>query len=126
MKLQSFALAALLAIAPAAFAADDKHDHAAKHGGVVVETKRADLEIVAKPELLRIYVNGHDGKPLPLDGAKARLTLLNGSEKSDAELTPVDGKLEAKGAFKVAKGTKGVAVVTLTGKPPVTARFEVR
>jgi hypothetical protein len=35
-------------------------------------------------------------------------------------------KMEAKGSFKVAKGTKGIAVVTLAGKPSATARFEVK
>ncbi|MDP3309911.1 MAG: hypothetical protein Q8S56_03000, partial [Polaromonas sp.] len=66
------------------------------------------------------------GKAVKLDGAKAKVTLLNGSEKSEVELTPAGDKLEAKGAFKVAKGTKGIAVVTLAGKPPATARFEVK
>jgi hypothetical protein len=34
-----------------------------------------------------------------------------------------DNKLEAKGAFKVAPGTKAVAVVTLAGKPAQSVRF---
>jgi len=51
---------------------------------------------------------------------------LNGAEKSEAELLPAGNKMEAKGSFKVAKGTKGIAVLTLAGKPPATARFEVK
>ncbi len=39
---------------------------------------------------------------------------------------PAGEKLEAKGAFKVAKGTKGVATVTLAGKSAAIARFEVK
>lgn len=102
-----------------------EHDHAPKNGGIVVESKVGDLEIVAKPDLLQIFISDH-GKPMQLDGAKAKVTLLNGAEKSEAELMPAGNKLEAKGSFKVAKGTKGIAVLTIAGKPPATARFEVK
>ena len=50
------------ALALSAFAAED---HAPKHGGVVVETKAGDLELVAKPELIVIHVSDH-GKPMKL------------------------------------------------------------
>ena len=100
-------------------------DHKPRHGGVVVETKAGDMEIVAKPETIQIYFTDH-GKPVKLEGAKAKVTLLSGAEKSEAELAAAGDKLEAKGAFKVAKGTKGIAVLTLLGKPPVTARFDLK
>lgn len=122
--LASLVIAACVA-GPAMAAGDHGHDHAPKNGGIVVETKAGDWEIVAKPELLQIYISDH-GKPLQLEGAKARITLLNGTEKSEAELTPAGNKMETKGSFKVAKGTKGIAVLTLAGKPPATARFEVK
>lgn len=54
------------------------------------------------------------------------MTLLNGSEKSEVDLAPAGDKLEAKGNFKVAKGTKGIATVTLAGRTATTARFEVK
>lgn len=100
-------------------------DHKPKFGGVVVETKAGDMEIVAKPDNIQIYITDH-GKAVKLDGATAKVTLLNGVEKSEADLAVAGDKLEAKGAFKVAKGTKGIAVVTLTGKPPITARFDIK
>jgi hypothetical protein len=126
MKLQALTLAALMSITATVFAAGDhKHDHVAKNGGIVVETKQGDLEIVAKPDVIQLFVDDH-GKPTKLDGAKAKVTLLNGSEKTDVELAVAGDKLEAKGAYKVTKGTKGVAVLTLAGKPPVTARFTVK
>ena len=99
--------------------------HIPKHGGVVIDNKAGDLEIVAKPDSIQIYITDH-GKAMKLDGAKAKVTLLNGTEKSEADLVLAGDRLEAKGAFKVAKGTKGIAVVTLTGKPPVTARFDIK
>ena len=56
MKLSKLiTLAALVAIGPA-FAAD-KHDHAhgheSLHGGLVVEVKDVDLELVAKPDVIQ-------------------------------------------------------------------------
>lgn len=101
------------------------HDLNPKFGGVVVETKVGDIEIVAKPESMQIYITDH-GKAVKLDGAIAKVTLLNGTEKSEVSLVAAGDKLEAKGAFKIAKGTKGIAVVTLVGKPATTARFEVK
>lgn len=123
MTFKTILIAAVVALAAPAFAAKD--DHTAKHGGIFVETKALDFEIVAKPDVIHVYVADH-GKPVKLDGAKGKLTLLNGSEKTEVDLTPVGDKLEAKGAFKVAKGTKGIASVTLPGKSAATARFEVK
>lgn len=125
MKLKTLAILATFAASAATAQAAGNHDHSPKFGGVVVETKAGDFEIVAKREVLQIYVSDH-GKPMKLDGAKAKVTLLNGTEKTEAELAPAGDKLEARGAFKVAKGTKGIAVVTLSGKPPATARFEIK
>ena len=114
----------LLTFTSAAFATGD--DHTPKHGGVVVETKLADFEFVVKPDIIQIYLRDH-GKPMRIDGGKAKVTLLNGTEKTEIELVQVGDKLEAKGTFKaVPKSTKGVAVVTLPGKPPASARFELK
>ena len=125
MQLHVVSLTAVLAFGSAAFPAHAQHHaHAAAHGGIVVETRQADLEIVARPDTIRIFVDDH-GKAVRLDGAKARVTLLNGSEKSEVELAPAVDRLEAQGSFRVTKGTKGVVVLTLAGKPPVTARFVV-
>lgn len=123
MKLKTIVIAATVALAAPAFA--QKDDHTAKHGGIFVETKALDFEIVAKPDVIQVYVADH-GKPVKLDGAKGKVTLLNGSEKTEVDLAPAGDKLEAKGAFKVAKGTKGIAMVTLAGKSAATARFEVK
>ncbi len=128
MKTKSFAshlvACTLLAASSFAFAAGD--GHAPKHGGVTVDTKLANLEFVVKSDVIQIYVTDH-GKPIKLDGAKAKVTLLNGMEKTEVELVQVGDKLEAKGTFKAEpKVTKGVAVVTLVGKPPASARFELK
>ena len=99
--------------------------HEATHGGIRVESKVMDIEIVAKTDVIQVYVSDHN-KPLKIDGAKAKVTLLNGTEKTEIDLLPAGDKFEARGAFKVSKGTKGIVLVSLAGKPGTTARFTVR
>ena len=123
MTFKTILIAAAVALATPAFAAKD--DHTTKHGGIFVETKALDFEIVARPDAIHVYVADH-GKPVKLEGAKGKVTLLNGSEKTEVELIPAGDKMEAKGAFKVVKGAKGIASVTLAGKSAAVARFEVK
>jgi hypothetical protein len=126
MKKFFLVAAVATAIAGPAFAQKAEHgDHTAKHGGVFVEGKEADYELVVKPDTVQLHVTDH-GKPKDLSKALAKLTLLNGTEKQEVELKPADGKLEAKGAFKVGTGTKAVAVVTIGGKTLGTARFTLK
>jgi hypothetical protein len=119
------AAAAALALAGTAQAQGQHDDHRPRHGGIVVETRALDFEIVAAPEVIRVYVGDH-GKPVSLQGASGKVTLLNGSEKTEAPLAVAGDRFEARGPFKVARGTKGIATVTLAGRPAATARFELK
>ena len=123
MKKNLFApLLIATALALPAFAAED---HTPKHGGVVVETKAGDLELVAKPELIVIHVSDH-GKPLKLSSASGKVTVFNGNDKTEAPLALIGDKLEAKGSFKLGAGTKVLADLTVNGKPAVAARFTLK
>lgn len=128
MKRQAVLASNTLALTGSAFAAGDKHDHAHElkplHGGVVVEVKDMDYELVAKPTAIQLYLRDH-GKPADVPKASAKVTLLTGTEKQEVELKPAGDKLDAAGAFKVGPGTKAVAVVTINGKP-ATARFTLK
>ena len=129
MKTQAFLASITLALAGSAFAAGDKHDHAHEHkllhGGVVVEVKDMDYELVAKPTVIQLHLRDH-GKAADLSNASAKVTLLSGSEKQEVELRPAGDRLEAAGTFKVAAGTKAVAIVTIGGKAAATVRFVVK
>ena len=122
MKKFLFPLLAASALALPVIAAED---HAPKFGGVVVETKVGDLELVAKPALIVIHVSDH-GKPMKLTSATGKVTVFNGSDKTEAPLALVGDKLEAKGSFKLAAGTKVLAEVALNGKPAASARFTLK
>lgn len=124
LKINYFLLLLTLSIGVTSALAGGKHDHSPKFGGIVVEGKDMDYEIVAKSDVIQIYLSDH-GKPAKLEGAKAKVTLLNGSEKSEIALLPAGDKLESKGSFKVAQGTKGIAMVTVADKVS-TVRFEIK
>lgn len=121
-------IAALALCATGMAAAAGKHDHAHEHkplhGGVVVEMKDMDYELVAKPDAVHLYLRDH-GKAADISKATAKLTLLTGAEKQEVELKPAGDKLSATGAFKVGPGTKAVAVVTVGGKAS-TVRFAIK
>lgn len=118
----------LLAVAGGALAAgghDHAHEHKALHGGVVVEVKDIDYELVAKPESLQLYLRDH-GKPMGVAKASAKLTLLAGTEKLEVTLSPAGDRLEARGTFRLPAGTKAVAVVTNDGRVVGSVRFTVK
>ena len=129
MKLHTLIATVTLALAGTAHAAGEKpshaHTHKALHGGVVVEGKDIDFELVARPATIQIYLRDH-GKAVDMAKASAKVTLLNGTEKQEVELKPAGDKLEASGSFKVGPGTKAVAVVTVSGKAAATARFSFK
>jgi hypothetical protein len=100
-------------------------DHKPMHGGVVVETKAGDMELVARADSIVIHVSDH-GKPMKLTSATGKVTVFNGNDKTEAPLALAGDKLEARGSFKVAAGTKVLADVALNGKPAVAARFTLK
>ncbi|WCM91267.1 hypothetical protein M5C99_12630 [Acidovorax sp. NCPPB 2350] len=120
------ALSTLLASAPARAAGEHAHGHAHQplHGGTVVEVKDMDYELVAKADVLQLYLRDH-GKPVDVAQASARLTLLAGADKQEVALAPAGDRLEARGSFKVAPGTKALAQVNRGGKV-ATVRFDLR
>ena len=128
MKTQALLASIALALAGSAFAAGEHnhaHEHKPLHGGLVVEVKDMDYELVAKPTVIQLHLRDH-GKPTDVSKASAKLTLLSGAEKQEVELKPAGDKLEATGTFKVGPGTKVVALVTIAGKPAGTVRFALK
>lgn len=135
-----FATLFSLTLSASAAAADDHkgHDHDKKkhhthtegtkplYGGVVTKVKDINYELVAKPNTIALYIHDH-GKPVAVKGVDASVMLLSASGKVDVSLAPAgQNKLEAKGNFNVAAGTKAVATVTLPGEPVVNAKFTLK
>ena len=95
-----------------------------KHGGVVATASDLSFELVARDGGAVIYVEDH-GKPMAPTGLKGKLTVLNGAEKSEAELVVAGDKLEAKG-IKLASGAKAVASLVTPAAKAITVRFTVK
>ena len=74
-------------------------DHTPRHGGVVVETKPATLELVAKADIIRVHVSDH-GKLIKLTSGTGKVTVFNGAERAEAPLALVGDVLKAKGKFR--------------------------
>lgn len=133
MRIHHIIASSLLALAFGAQAGDEHnhghehgHEHQSLHGGIVTEAKDMDFELVAKPDQIALHVRDH-GKPASAKGATAKLTLLNGAEKTSVTLSPAgDSHLQAMGNFAIKSGTKVVALVTLPGKKAANVRFAVK
>ncbi|NUZ08476.1 hypothetical protein HQN59_22255 [Schlegelella sp. ID0723] len=98
---------------------------AAKHGGTVAAAGDLGFELAQHGDVVHLYVDDH-GTPHPTAGMTGKLTVLNGAEKSEADLTATEeNKLEARGV-KLEAGAKAVAAVTLPNKKVITVRFTVK
>jgi len=125
MKIRLLLTLAALAVGASAAAIADGTHHP-KYGGVVAVIKDVQYELVAKSDSVAVFIEDHDAK-VSTKGATGKLTILSGGDKTEVALAPAgENGLEAKGTFKLPAGTKAVATITLTGKPAISARFEIR
>ena len=99
-------------------------DAKARHGGVAAMAGDLGFELVGTPTGAALYVEDH-GKPIAPTGMTGKLTVLNGGEKTEADLAVAGDKLEAKGV-KLAAGAKVVAALTTPAKKAITVRFTVK
>lgn len=95
-----------------------------KHGGIVEEADDLSFELAAGQEGALIYIEDH-GEPMALKGMSGKLTILSGSEKTEAPLVLAGDKFEAKGV-KLLKGNKILAHLNRPQQKPITVRFVVK
>jgi hypothetical protein len=106
MKFHTLLITSSLFLSGLAWAGPHDTDHKPMQGGVLTTVKDVDYELVAKPDVLQLFVRDH-GKPVDVSKTTAKVTLLSGADKQEVELKPTGDKLEAKGSFKVAlRGAK--------------------
>ena len=123
--MKRFLTAVVLGAAMGCFNGALAHGEKPKHGGVLQVASDLAFELVPSSTGAIIYVEDH-GKPYATSGMTGKLTVLNGTEKSEADLKPAgENKLEAQGV-KVAKGAKAVASLSLPKKKTIAVRFAVR
>jgi hypothetical protein len=97
----------------------------AQHGGVVQSAGDLSWELVAEGQGAALYVNDH-GKAADASKFGGKLTVLNGADKSEAELKPAAGNKLTAAPVKLDKGAKAVAAVTNGAGKTITVRFTVK
>lgn len=118
-------MALTAALAAASFNAHAHGDAKPMHGGVVQVASDLHFELVAGGNGAAVYVVDHD-KPADTAKMSGKLTVLNGKEKSEAELKPAgNNKLEAAN-IKLAPGAKAVASISGAKGKVITVRFTVK
>lgn len=101
------------------------HTDKAKHGGVVQAASDLSFELVAQGGSAMIYVEDH-GKPFSTAGMSGKLTVLQGKDRSEADLKPAgENKLAARGVT-LNKGAKAVASLVTHQNKVITVRFAVK
>jgi hypothetical protein len=117
--------AVALALSALSFNAAMAHgENKPRHGGVVAAAGDLHFELVGTPAGAALYIDDH-GKPLAPTGMTGKLTVLNGTEKSEATLVVAGNRLEAAGV-KLAVGAKVVAALTTPARKAITVRFTVK
>lgn len=102
------------------------HGEKPRHGGVVAEAKDLNFELVNRGGKAVIYILDH-GQPFSTAKASGKLTVLNGTERTEAELQPAgDNTLVSATEVPLNKGAKVAASLTLAGGNNVGVRFLVK
>ncbi len=102
------------------------HGEQPHHGGVVSEVKDLSFELVSEKGKAAIYILDH-GSPVPTENVSGKLTVLNGTEKSELDLQPAgNNKLMSHSDVALGKGVKVIASLTLADKRNVKVRFSLK
>lgn len=97
----------------------------ALHGGIVQMVNDIGFELVAQPDGATIYLMDHD-KPMASKGITGKLTVLQGSNKIEADIKEAgDNTLRVLGV-KLGKGDKLVAALSNVAGKSMTVRFTIK
>ncbi len=126
MKIKQLMQATLLALSAVTVTTAFAHGAGKPlHGGIVQVANDVCFELVVEADGATIYLVDHD-EPMDSKGIAGKLTVLQGSEKSEVEVKAIgDNKLRATGV-KIGSGAKLVAVLNKVEGKTVTVRFTVK
>ena len=95
------------------------------HGGIVQKVNDVGFELVVQADGATIYLMDH-GKPMASQGITGKLTILQGSNKTEADIKEAgDNTLRVLGV-KLGKGDKLVAALSNVGGKSMTVRFTLK
>lgn len=129
----SLTLALLAGLGTSAFAHDDAtlDTMASPNGGQMRMAGAYHFELVvakdsptAKENPVVVYLSDHAGQKQAAAGAKGKLTLLSGKQKTEITLTPAgDNKLTGKGIYASLPAMKAIVAITFPDGRTEQARF---
>ena len=95
------------------------------HGGIVQKVNDVGFELVVQADGATIYLMDH-GQPMASKGITGKLTILQGSNKTEADIKEAgDNTLRVLGV-KLGKGDKLVAALSNVGGKSMTVRFTIK
>jgi hypothetical protein len=95
------------------------------HGGIVQLVNDLSFELVAQADGATIYLMDHD-KPMASKGITGKLTVLQGTKKSEADIKEGgDNTLRVMGV-NLGKGDKLVAALSNVNGKSMTVRFTIK
>ena len=96
-----------------------------QYSGILQMVDDMSFELVVRADSAELYLGDH-GEKVPTANMTGKLTVLSGTNKSEAKLEPAGGhKFEAR-AVKIAKGDKVIALVTSADKKTTSVRFVIK
>lgn len=126
MKMKHLISAAGLAISCLSITPAQAHGDAKPlHGGILQVANDLSFDLVAQSDGATIYLMDH-GKPMASKGITGKLTVLQGSNKMEADIKEAgDNTLRVMGV-KLGKGDKLVASLGNVGGKSMTVRFTIK
>ena len=95
------------------------------HGGIVQVVNDLSFELVAQADGATIYLMDHD-KPMVTKGITGKLTVLQGSNKTEAVIKEAGDNMLRVMGVKLSKGDKLVATLINVSGKNMTVRFTIK
>jgi hypothetical protein len=126
MKMKHLLSVAVLALSCLSMNPAQAHgDAKPMHAGIVQMVNDLSFELVAQADGATIYLMDH-GKPMASKGITGKLTVLQGSNKTEADIKEAgDNTLRVLGV-KLGKGDKLVAALSNVSGKSMTVRFTIK
>ena len=96
-----------------------------QYGGIVHKVNDVSFELVVQADGAIIYLMDH-GKPVPSKGITGKLTVLQGSNKIEADIKEAGENTLRVLGVKLGKGDKLVAALSNVSGKNMTVRFQIK
>jgi len=96
-----------------------------QYGGIVHKVNDVSFELVAQADGAIIYLMDH-GKPVASKGITGKLTVLQGSNKIEADIKEAGENTLRVLGVKLGKGDKLVAALSNVSGKNMTVRFQIK